>query len=162
MKVYYHQSGCTTLWEETKWTNITHKKSWNKTQDCVCVISSSCYLPCTYCSTMTGTRPHFPAVNTWPPSTATASASLRCGAIQSRDECHRVETKNNKLTDFDISSRVYHNLLQALFNCRGVLAFNGGGVPRHTADAPRVTLCGLSMAHSTPSDGRGCIVWCLL
>lgn len=111
---------------------------------------------------MAGTRPHFPAVNTWPPSTATASASLRCGAIQSRDECHRVETKNNKLTDFGISSRVYHNLLQAIFNCRGDLAFNGGGVPRHTADAPRVTLGGLSMAHSTPPNGNGCNVRCLL
>lgn len=36
------------------------------------------FLPSSYCSTMAGTRPHFPAVNTCPPSTAMASAPPRC------------------------------------------------------------------------------------
>lgn len=35
-------------------------------------------IPGLYCSTMAGTSPHFPAVNTCPPSTAIASASSRC------------------------------------------------------------------------------------
>lgn len=46
-----------------------------------------------YCSTIAGTRPHFPAVYTCPPSTAIASASLRCRMIKTTDY-HRQTPQN--------------------------------------------------------------------
>lgn len=53
----------------------------------------------------------------------------------------------------------YHNLFQALLNCGGFLAFNGGDVTLHTLDAPCVTLVFLSEAHGTPLNGTGCSGW---
>ena len=69
----------------------------------------------------------------------------------------------NRFTYFH-SRMLYHDLAQAIINCGGILAFNGGGgaVFTHTIDAPCVTLFCLRVSHSAPSNDRGFSSSCCL
>lgn len=113
---------------------------------CMLILSS-------YCSTIAGTRPHFPAVNTCPPSTAMASASSRCGMGKTINP--QAQGRLGKIQRRTFYA-VYHNHLQAVVHCGGKLALNHTGITRHAVDAPRVTLGCLGIAHCTPFDGAGC------
>lgn len=112
-------------------------------------------IPSSYCSTIAGTRPHFPAVYTCPPSTAIASASFFY--TEERENDGRWETRNTKLGKKRSYLRIifYHNLLHTVLKCVALWTFNGGVATFHTADAPEVTLGCLSMTHRAPFQGSG-------
>ena len=67
------------------------------------LIFSAVIWPCSYCSTIAGTRPHFPAVYTSPPSTAAASASLYCGGFRHKQKItnqqHKMKQKYSQVNN---------------------------------------------------------------
>lgn len=123
------------------------------------MVSVLCITPSSYCSTITGTSPHFPAVYASPPSTAIASASPRCRTIkknQRQTPQNGAKRVSNKTQVLYFHPRVfYHNLFQAPINCGSIRTSHDGATLSHAVDDPCVTLLCLCGAHSTPSEGRG-------
>lgn len=114
-------------------------------------------VPSSYCSTIAGTRPHFPAVNTCPPSTAMASASLRCrmGKTTNREAQGRLGKIQSRSFMSLLHPAFYHDHLQAIVHCGGSLTLNDTASFLHAVDAPCVALGCLGAAHCAPFDGAG-------
>lgn len=113
-------------------------------------------IPGSYCSTMAGIKPHFPAVNTCPPSTAMASASWRC-IISERAIC-QVDWAKIQHTSFSPPSPfecIYHNHLQALIHWGSRLALNDNIFPICNAYAPVIAFPCFWCAHCAPSNRAG-------
>lgn len=97
---------------------------------------------------------------TSPPSTAIASASLRCRMIETTfSQAQTAQEQSPRGVSYFHPRVSYHDLFQALLNCGGRLAFNAGDIILHAVDAPGVTLGCFSFAHGAPFNGVGCRGW---